>query len=216
MKKFWHVQPGPLFSQQPTLKEKIQTSLVIPWLYFYLCLCQLKDAVFFGFFACYYLMIGLRKNVDLQAKNPKKSSLKRQNELSQSVTALIPLETAKKCRTRTWNLSGWTFVILLLIIGQIPILWQNFFARKAERNVVAYRIEQKTEYYPVPEEINLEKLETIERGLIYLSSTINEDGLTQNEKINLALRAFYQNDWSTYQSWLQAAQAMDPNARIFK
>lgn len=182
----------------------------------YLCFCQIWDAVFFGFFALFHLETLLRKNVDLRAKNPKKSP--RQLSFVQLLSSMTAsrLENVKKCRTRTWNLRWISLAILVLIIAQIPLLWQNLLTRKTEKAVVLFDVEQKTEYYAVPGELNLTATETVERGLGYVSATLEQTNLTQNEKVNLALRAFYQNDWQAYQNWLIAAKAMDPNERIFK
>lgn len=178
--------------------------------------CQIWDAVFFGFFVLFHLGTFLRKNVDLRAKNPKKSSQKRSFVHSLASETAFPLENVKKCRTRAWNLRWTGSAILVLIIAQIPLLWQNLLTRKAESSVVLFDVEQKTEYYAIPGELNLAETETVAQGLGYIPATIEQTNLTQNEKVNLALRAFYQNNWQAYQEWLNAARAMDPNERIFK
>lgn len=212
MKNSWQTQPGPSLLRPETNLSKYQKKIIWPFLYFRLYFSQIKDILSFGFFWIFLKKIPIHWHIVLK---------KEKND-------------EKKCRTRTKHFTVQLLqnndnfltaikisFLLVLIVVQLPVLqssWREINKRKSERNVW-----QQTEIVnlPLPKEIDFFNQTTIELNKSELAQKFTEKsaswsaGLTQSDKVNLALASFYQSDWANYQSWLNDAKAMDPNAIFF-
>ena len=212
MKNSWQTQPGPLLLRPETNLSRYQKKITWPFLYFWLCFSQINDILSFGFFLMFLKKSPIHPPI-VQRKDKK-------NE--------------KKCRTRIENSIAQLLqnndnflpifkvgFLLIFIMVQLPVLqtsWREISKRKSEKIV-----QQQTQVVnlSLPEEIDFSSQTTIKLDKNELTEKFTEKnaswsaGLTQNDKVNLALAAFYQNDWANYQSWLNAAKAMDPNATFF-
>lgn len=221
MKNSWHKPAGRQLKPQESRAEKFGRRLTWPWVYLGLILLQGKDVLSFG---CYWLL--RRKNPDGSDFSAKSAGI-----------------TEKKCRTRTrqtksqqtrskndkiltkrnlpWVQISLTVVLSLSIVAQLPLLEKNWRLKRERENSETVRENHRKEYLPWPDSLNFDKSNLIEIGekegknLTLTIDASREAQLTQKEILNLALSAFYSNNWIKYQEWLEKAQLMDPNEQIF-
>lgn len=243
MKKFWRSSAGQEVFRQETKLQKSVRWFFIPGFFLALILLQIKDI---GFFAVWRAKSFLRQNKDdkkgLTREKGGWNAKKPQVEIAESNTIKEVKEVDKATRETSLGETGVqakikrrhgefllnyrpyfsTACLLVLLLSQLPLLYENILRRKIQTQMTHLQIETKVNILPFPEEINVAEQtlvdkteEQIRKDVTYRVGEADSKNYSQKEKLNLALSFYYLNDWQNYNLWLKAAKEMDPNERFF-